>query len=78
MASDANEVGDSGDMKASSCPAMTEVFFQSSRRFATRRRTRPKLTPSDVLVNPPEKSTWSLPVVFAPANRGTEYFQSNL
>src|SRR2546428_7937068 len=70
MDSEATEVGESGEMKASSCPAIIEVFFQSIRRLATRKRTRPRLTPSDVLVNPPEKSTCRFPVIFAPANRG--------
>src|SRR6266550_355581 len=70
MDNEANEVGESGEMKASSCPATIEVFFQSIRRLAIRKRTRPRLTPSDVLVNPPEKSTCTSPVVFAPASRG--------
>ena len=43
-----------------------------------RRRTSPKLTPSNVSVNPPEKSTCRFPEVLAPARRGPKHLQADL
>ena len=43
--SEAYDVGMFGWKKSCSCPATTSVFFQSRRRVAVRRRTKPELTP---------------------------------
>src|SRR5580693_9246123 len=70
IASDANDVGESGEMNRESCPAITEVCCQSSRTLAVCRRTRPKLTPLLVEGKPPAKSNCTLAELFAPANVG--------
>ena len=70
MASDAKDVGESGEMKRESCPAITEVCFQSRRRLAVCRRTMPKLTPLLVAGNPPAKSNCMLAELLAPASVG--------
>src|SRR6476469_6165925 len=70
MASEANEVGESGEKKVLSCPATKEVSFQSMRMLATRMRTKPRFTPFGVFGDPPEKSNCRFPEVRAPARRG--------
>src|SRR6266568_9182280 len=69
--SDAKEVGDRGEVKRLSCPTTMESCAQSSLALAMRRRTRPELIPSRAAKgNPPPKSTWTSPLVLAPANCG--------
>src|SRR5579872_5138385 len=70
VANDAKEVGESGEMKRESCPAISEVFFQSSRTLAVCRRAMPKLTPFGEEGNPPAKSSCTFAELFAPAKVG--------
>src|SRR6266567_1270643 len=68
ITSDAKEVGDRGEVKRVSCPTTMELCAQSSLALAMRKRTRPELIPfSAAYWNPPPKSTWTCPLVLAPA-----------
>ena len=77
MASEANEVGESGEKKALSCPATMEVFFQSMRMLAIRKRASPKLTPLGVFGDPPAKSSCRFPEVRGPGQMRTKYFEAD-
>src|ERR1051325_5629327 len=69
---DASDVGERGEKKGASCPAITEVFFQSRVALAVRNRSSPVVTPSGVDGKPPKKSTVSSPAVFAPFHSGPD------
>jgi hypothetical protein len=56
IAAAASEVVLTGAKTIQSCPATTEVFSQSSRAFARRRRTTPKFSPIPTDGKPPKKS----------------------
>src|SRR5208283_3698081 len=70
IARDAKDVGESGEMKRESWPAITEVCFQSRCKLAVCMRTMPKSTPLLVAGNPPAKSNCTLAELFAPARVG--------
>src|SRR5271167_3981922 len=67
---EANDVGACGEMNNVSCPAITEVSFQSRRTSAVRKRTRPEFTPLEVAGNPPPKSKLTFPLERAPKTSG--------
>src|SRR3954451_16329167 len=71
MTREANDVGDNGEKKRLSWPAMMEVCSQSKRTSAVRSRTSPVLTLSSAPEgNPPPKSNCTDPLVFAPCTSG--------
>ena len=67
---DASDVGDRGEKKGTSWPAVIEVFFQSRVKVAVRRRTRGEFAPSLVFGKPPKKSNVRPPLVLAPPKVG--------
>src|ERR1700733_3261814 len=59
-----------GEKKGTSRPATTDVFVQSNRILATRKRISPEVSEPYPAGKPPKKSIWRLALVRAPKTSG--------
>src|ERR1051326_6881182 len=69
--SEARDVGERGEKKGASCPAITDVLPQSKLIRAVRMRTKPTVTPSSASGKPPKKANWMAAVVLAGTSSST-------
>src|SRR5229473_1378678 len=69
-ATDAIELGESGEKNGASCPATTVVFGQLMRTVPVRSLGKPNATPSGTFGNPPAKSNCRSALTLAPFTSG--------